>query len=101
MTLLIAKSRANELVELTKSILPDAILKTDEASYKVESVESVSYRGDNEVSYKVVARQFEVVDLPFGLGQKTYYDKETSVVEGGIVWDDNNKVSYANPAITY
>ncbi|MCI9494249.1 MAG: PASTA domain-containing protein [Adlercreutzia mucosicola] len=100
-TLLIAKSRANELVELTKSILPDAILKTDEASYKVESVESVSYRGDNEVSYKVVARQFEVVDLPFGLGQKTYYDKETSVVEGGIVWDDNNKVSYANPAITY
>ncbi len=100
-TLLIAKSRANELVELTKSILPEAILKTDEASYKVESVESVSYRGDNEVSYKVVARKFEVVNLPFGLGQKTYYDKETSVVEGGIVWDDNNKVSYANPAITY
>lgn len=100
-TLLVARSRGSELCELTASILPGAILKDSEGSYKVEEVKGTSYRGDGEVSYQVTARKFEVVDLPFNLGQKTYYDKSTVDLEGGIVWDDNNKVSYASPSITY
>ncbi|MEC4175930.1 PASTA domain-containing protein [Adlercreutzia sp. R7] len=106
-TLRIAKSRAAEVRELTASILPDAVLKTDDGSYKVEEVVSTSWRGYTddgdgaEVGYKVKARKFEVVDLPFGLGQKTYYDPELTELEGGLVWNDDDKVSYADPAITY
>lgn len=106
-TLRVAKSRAAEVRELTASILPNAILKTDDGSYKVEEVVSTSWRGYTddgdgaEVGYKVKARKFEVVDLPFGLGQKTYYDPELTELEGGLVWNDDDKVSYADPAITY
>lgn len=104
--LLIAKSRATELRDLTNSILPGAILKTDDGSYKVEKVLSTSWHGYTEdgggqVDYKVEATKFEVVDLPFGLGQQTYYDNKTTELEGGIVWNDDDKVTYANPSITY
>lgn len=104
--LLIAKSRAAELRDLTASILPGAILKTDDGSYKVEKVLSTSWHGYTEdgggqVDYKVEATKFEVVDLPFGLGQQTYYDSKTTELEGGIVWNDDDKVTYASPSIKY
>lgn len=100
-TLYIAHSRGTELRELTASILPGATLTVDNVTYQVQDVKSTSYRGDGEVNYTVTAKKYEVVTLPFGLGEKTYYDDKVQTIEGGIVWDDNNKVSYANPAITY
>lgn len=100
-TLYIAHSRGTELRELTASILPGATLTIDKVTYQVQDVKSTSYRGDGEVNYTVTAKKYEVVTLPFGLGEKTYYDDKVQTIEGGIVWDDNNEVSYASPAIRY
>lgn len=100
-TLYIAHSRGTELRELTASILPGATLTVDNVTYQVQDVKSTSYRGDGEVNYTVTAKKYEVVTLPFGLGEKTYYDDKVQTIEGGIVWDDNNEVSYASPAIRY
>lgn len=100
-TLYIAKSRAAELRELTTGVLPGATLTTEDGTYLVKEVKSTSYKGDGEVSYTVVAVKSEVVKFPFGLGEKTYYDEKNPVtLEGGLVWNDNDKVSYANPEIT-
>ncbi|NCA33241.1 PASTA domain-containing protein, partial [Adlercreutzia muris] len=100
-TLYIAKSRAAELRELTTGVLPGATLTTEEGTYLVKEVKSTSYKGDGEVSYTVVAVKSEVVKFPFGLGEKTYYDDKNPVtLEGGLVWNDNDKISYANPEIT-
>lgn len=100
-TLYIAKSRAAELRELTIGVLPGATLTTEEGTYLVKEVKSTSYKGDGEVSYTVVAVKSEVVKFPFGLGEKTYYDDKNPVtLEGGLVWNDNDKISYANPEIT-
>lgn len=100
-TLYIAKSRAAELRELTTGVLPGATLTTEDGTYLVKEVKSTSYKGDGEVSYTVVAVKSEVVKFPFGLGEKTYYDEKNPVtLEGGLVWNDNDKISYANPEIT-
>ena len=60
-----------------------------------------TYRGDGEVLYTVEARQYEVVTMPFGLGQETVFAKKLTTIEGGIVWNDDNEVSYASPSIRY
>lgn len=100
-TLYIAHSRGTELVDLTREILPGANLTNDEGSFKVENVKSCAYRGDGEVLYTVEARQYEVVTMPFGLGQETVFAKKLTTIEGGIVWNDDNEVSYASPSIRY
>lgn len=100
-TLYIAHSRGTELRDLTASILPGATLTKDGVTYQVQTVKSTNYRGDGEVNYTVTAKKYEVVALPFGLGEKTYYDDKLETIEGGIVWNDSNEVSYANPAIRY
>ena len=69
-TLYVAHSRGTELVDLTREILPGANLTNDEGSFKVENIKSCTYRGDGEVLYTVEARQYEVVTMPFGLGQE-------------------------------
>ena len=51
--------------------------------------------------YTVEARQYEVVTMPFGLGQETVFAKKLTTIEGGIVWNDDNEVSYASPSIRY
>ncbi|MEC4272403.1 PASTA domain-containing protein [Adlercreutzia sp. R25] len=99
--LYIAHSRGTELVELTREILPGANLKTDEGSFKVENIKNCAYRGEGEVLYTVEARQYEVVTMPFGLGQETVFSKTLTTIEGGIVWNDDNEVSYASPSIRY
>lgn len=100
-TLYVAHSRGTELVDLTREILPGANLTNDEGSFKVESIKSCTYRGDGEVLYTVEARQYEVVTMPFGLGQETVFAKKLTTIEGGIVWNDDNEVSYASPSIRY
>jgi serine/threonine-protein kinase len=100
-TVYIAKSRGAELVELTESILPGATLTVDEKTYQVESVSSCTYRADGEVLYTVKAKEYEIVTLPFGLGEQTYYRGSATTLEGSIVWNDNNEVSYASPSIRY
>ena len=92
-TLYVAHSRGTELVDLTREILPGANLTNDEGS--------CTYRGDGEVLYTVEARQYEVVTMPFGLGQETVFAKKLTTIEGGIVWNDDNEVSYASPSIRY
>lgn len=99
--LYIAHSRGTELVDLTREILPGANLKTDEGDFKVENVKSCTYRGGGEVLYTVEARQYEVVTMPFGLGQETVFAKKLTTLEGGIVWNDDNEVSYASPSVHY
>lgn len=99
--LYIAHSRGTELVDLTREILPGANLTNDEGSFKVENVKSCTYRGDGEVLYTVEARQYEVVTMPFGLGQQTVFNEKLTTLEGGIVWNDDNEVSYASPSIRY
>lgn len=100
-TLYVAHSRGTELRELTASILPGATLTIDKVTYQVQEVKNTSYRGDGEVNYTVTAKKYEVVALPFGLGEKTYFDDKLETIEGGIVWNDDNEVSYASPAIHY
>ncbi|WP_278982273.1 PASTA domain-containing protein [Adlercreutzia equolifaciens] len=100
-TLYVAHSRGTELVDLTREILPGANLTNDEGSFKVENIKSSTYRGDGEVLYTVEARQYEVVTMPFGLGQETVFAKKLTTIEGGIVWNDDNEVSYASPSIRY
>lgn len=100
-TLYIAHSRGTELVDLTREILPGANLTNDQGSFKVENIKSCTYRGDGEVLYTVEARQYEVVTMPFGLGQETVFAKKLTTIEGGIVWNDDNEVSYASPSIRY
>lgn len=100
-TLHVAHSRGTELVDLTREILPGANLTNDEGSFKVENIKSCTYRGDGEVLYTVEARQYEVVTMPFGLGQETVFAKKLTTIEGGIVWNDDNEVSYASPSIRY
>lgn len=100
-TLYVAHSRGTELVDLTREILPGANLTNDEGSFKVENITSCTYRGDGEVLYTVEARQYEVVTMPFGLGQETVFAKKLTTIEGGIVWNDDNEVSYASPSIRY
>ena len=100
-TLYVAHSRGTELVDLTREILPGANLTNDEGSFKVENIKSCTYRGDGEVLYTVEARQYEVVTMPFGLGQETVFAKKLTTIEGGIVWNDDNEVSYASPSIRY
>ncbi len=39
--------------------------------------------------------------MPFGLGQETVFAKKLTTIEGGIVWNDDNEVSYASPSIRY
>ena len=97
-TLYVAHSRGTELVDLTREILPGANLTNDEGSFKVENIKSCTYRGDGEVLYTVEARQYEVVTMPFGLGQETVFAKKLTTIEGGIVWNDDNEVSYASPS---
>lgn len=99
--LYVAHSRGTELVDLTREILPGANLTNDEGSFKVENIKSCTYRGDGEVLYTVEARQYEVVTMPFGLGQETVFAKKLTTIEGGIVWNDDNEVSYASPSIRY
>lgn len=67
----------------------------------MENIKSCTYRGDGEVLYTVEARQYEVVTMPFGLGQETVFAKKLTTIEGGIVWNDDNEVSYASPSIRY
>ena len=85
----------------SREILPGANLTNDEGSFKVENIKSCTYRGDGEVLYTVEARQYEVVTMPFGLGQETVFAKKLTTIEGGIVWNDDNEVSYASPSIRY
>lgn len=100
-TLYIARDRGAELRDLTASVLPGATLTKDGATYEVQAVKSVSYLGENKVSYTVTAKQFEVVTLPFDLGQETYYKDEAETIEGEITWSDANKVKSASPSISY
>ncbi|MEY8461203.1 PASTA domain-containing protein [Eggerthellaceae bacterium 24-137] len=100
-TLYIAKSRAAELVGLAESFLPGARLKNADGRYIIDSVQSVTYAGDNVVRYTCEAHQYEDVVLPFGRGTTRVEDDKRVTLEGSLTFNDDNEVTTADPAIKY
>lgn len=99
--LYVAKSRGNELVALARDILPGARLKNDTGRFIIDSVESVSYAGNDVVSYTCEAHQYEDVELPFGKGTTRVEDDKHVTLEGTLTFNSDNEVTSADPSISY
>lgn len=99
--LYLAKSRASELVAKAESILPGARLKNAEGRFIIDSVQNVSYEGDDVVSYTCEAHQYEDVALPFGKGTTRVEDDKRVTLKGTLTFNSDDEVTTADPAIAY
>ncbi len=85
-TILLAKSRASELLELTESYLYDLdSITLDDVTYAIDSVDDISYVDYNETSFTITARAMTELD-----GETVYASsRERSCI---IEWDDDNNI---------
>ena len=86
--ILIARARGAELEQAARSFLTEgATVSNGMYTYRIDSLNSVVYTGDETVAYSAVATPFVYV-----FGQTVYGSPET--ISGSIVFDgDNNVVS--------
>ncbi len=87
-TLSVAKSRSSELIEAAKSYLSDKkSVKLDGTTYEIDSVDDVSYDGDDVVSFTITGRAATELD-----GETVYGSSKQK--SGKLTFDsDNNVVS--------
>ena len=82
----VARARGAELVSLTEQLFaPGQTATVGGTSIAVDSVDSVSYLGDDTVSFKITGRPFATL-----MGETVY--GSTTTVEGQVVWSDDNEV---------
>ena len=82
----VARARGAELVSLTEQMFsPGSTATIGGTSIAVDSVDSVSYLGDDTVSFKITGRPFATL-----MGETVYGSATT--VEGQVVWSDDNEV---------
>lgn len=92
-SVLVAKSRASELVEAAKALLASGrSVKIDGVDYLISSCDAVAYEGGDTVSYTITAQPYTYllgVMLPL----------EARAVSGTIVWDADNRIAGGTPSI--
>ena len=82
----VARARAAELVALTEQMFaPGSTATIGGTSIAVDSIDYVTFVGDDTVSFRITGRPFA------SLMGETVYGSSTSV-EGQVVWSDNNEV---------
>ena len=82
----VARARGAELVSLTEQMFsPGSTATIGGTSIAIDSVDSVSYLGDDTVSFKITGRPFATL-----MGETVYGSPTT--VEGQVVWSDDNEV---------
>lgn len=95
----IAKSRASEVISLSKAWFSGA--KTyvlDGTNFELRSVNSVTYAGNNSCSFSVTMRPFETHSW-FGQQPETRYGADKTI-SGTITFAANNQFSSITPALT-
>ncbi|MBQ3106240.1 MAG: PASTA domain-containing protein [Eggerthellaceae bacterium] len=99
-TLYLAKSRANELVNATRSYLSSQemfVVGGETYSVKPDTVE-LSYEGDDTVRYVVEAQRAETHYWDVTGEYETKYGEKVTL-EGLIFWDENTTVLGGEPTI--
>ena len=87
----VAKSRGSELAAAARSYLGSNTLKaSDGSAFTVTSVDSVSYQGDNTVSFTASGRASTSVTV---LGQTLSVTGDTKQVSGTLTFDSSNNVT--------
>lgn len=87
----VAKSRASELTAAARSYLGSNTLKaSDGSSFTVSSVDSVSYQGNNTVSFTASGRASTSVTV---LGQTLSVTGDSKQVSGTLTFDSSNNVT--------
>ena len=99
-TLYLAKSRANELLNATKSYLSSQeLFVIDGATFSIDASRlQLTYEGDDAVRYKVFARRAETHFWELTGEYETKYGAEAEI-EGLIFWDENTNVEGGDPTI--
>lgn len=94
-TINVAKSRASELVALTKSYFSKgATVVIGGVNCEIVSCDAVDFEGDNTVSYTVTVKKFETTSL-FG----TLFAAPEQL-SGTITWGSDNSIRSANPKLS-
>lgn len=82
----IARSREAELIALTQAYLAaGSTFSTNGFSFEIQSVDSVTYLGDDTVGYTVTARPFVT-----GFGETAYFSAQP--ISGQIKWTEDNQI---------
>ncbi len=82
----IARSREAECIALTQAYLtPGSTFSTNGFSFEVQSLDSVTYIGEDTVGYTVTARPFVT-----GFGETAYFTAQP--ISGQIKWSDDNQI---------
>ena len=90
-TINITKSRGSELTEAARSYLASNTLKaSDNSAFTVSSVDSVTYQGDNTVSFTATGRASTSVTV---LGQTLSVSGDSKQVSGTITFDSSDNVT--------
>lgn len=90
-TISIAKSRASELTAAARSYLSSNTLKaSDNSSFTVSSVDSVSYQGNNTVAFTATGRASTSVTV---LGQTLSVSGDSKQVTGTLTFDSSDNVT--------
>lgn len=90
-TINIAKSRGSELTQAARSYLASNTLKaSDNSAFTVSSVDSVTYQGDNTVSFTATGRASTSVTV---LGQTLSVSGDSKQVSGTITFDSSDNVT--------
>ena len=83
----VAQARGTKLEDLARSqIAAGTTIDKGGKSYSIESLDSVSYIGNNTVSYTATAREYLYA---FGM---PITNPETESISGTIVFDENDQV---------
>lgn len=90
-TINIAKSRGSELTQAARSYLASNTLKaSDNSAFSVSSVDSVTYQGNNTVSFTATGRASTSVTV---LGQTLSVSGDSKQVSGTITFDSSDNVT--------
>ena len=90
-TINIAKSRGSELTQAARAYLASNTLKaSDNSTFTVSSVDSVTYQGDNTVSFTATGRASTSVTV---LGQTLSVSGDAKQVSGTITFDSSDNVT--------
>lgn len=93
-TVLVAKSRASELVDATWGLLaPGERVSIGGTSYQITSCDSVSYEGNDTTAYTITAQPYTTF-----LGETISLSARS--VSGTITWDDDNSYTGGSPSFS-
>ena len=82
----VARARGVQLTELTKGLItPGSTLEVGGTSYIVSTLDSVSYMGNDQVSFTATGRPYTVF---FGV----YVEGEAQPIAGVVTWSADNQV---------